>query len=928
MSGSLANYYFQTWNHYNSIYKGGNGIALLMQVGSFYEILETVDSSIGNAKIIADTLNIILTKRNKNAEESPFMCGFPCVSLQKYLPVLVANQFTVIQIDQCGEGERKVSQIYSISTPPEDLLGNRSDPIIMSIHADKNWDLIGVSLMNTDTGNLEIVEYTENSRDKLIGLIKWKSPSEIILTQIGETPRCIDFGNIFCHQMVLNKLYLKVDVQEEYLKKVYGSARNMLGYLVDLDLERMIEGGVVSLLNLFDFLYVHNERFLKSPPRPIIIKENTYLQLSSDISDQLSIFGGEHSLFAVINATKTVIGRRSLKTLLSRPFIDHEQIEYRYKLSKEIMTLDSQSFKFLCENLSKVRDIESFNRSLQCCRLSINKLQLLYTSCCAILDILKINQLEALVDLSVDLSVDLKVLLESFIKECSATFVFDSEHPFKKGIYKEIDDLVYKREESLTRLKEKEKELSQIVPVKLTFVDSENRYVFLTTNIRANEIKKSGLYPRLIYSSNKSGTKIWSEDTEQLSEIIYISDKKLIERSNELFKNLQSEWNLKYDSLFNELIKLVRLIDVAQSNVITSKRYNYCCPQIYKDSSESFIDIRDLRHPIIERIISTEYIANDITLGNANDITLGNAGNASMVGGIVYSLNSGGKSSLLRSIGISIILAQCGLFVPAKSFKFSPFKKLISQVDFVDNLFRAQSSFVSEMLGLKKILQESDPYTMVLADELCKGSEINSATAIFSSAVEFLVKKRTKFLMSTHLHGVSQLNNITCLVKQNLLGIWNLGVEIRDDKIIFLRKLEYGPCDTLYGLEIAKALGLNDEFIKRSFEIRGKLVGKKASMLNTKGSKYNKLQVMDCCEICRYSPIKKTDIPLDCHHISFQKDSHNGFCGHKESHVPIHAKSNLVTLCKGCHQKVHKGEIEIKGWLQTTSGRELDFNTI
>jgi DNA mismatch repair protein MutS len=918
---SLANYYFETWNYYNSIYKGGNGIALLMQVGSFYEILETVDSTIGNAKTIADTLNIILTKKNKNVEESPFMCGFPCVSLQKYLPVLITNRFTVIQIDQCGENERKVSQIYSLSTPPEDLLGNRSDPIIMSIHSERDWNLIGVSLMNTDTGELEVVEYTENARDKLIGLLKWKNPSEIILTYRGDkghhnlTWLTEEFG--ICHQIVLNKSYLQIDVQEEYIKKVYSAGRpvGMLGYLVEFDLERMIEGGVVSLLNLFDFLYVHHERFLMSPPKPKIIMENTFLQLSSDISDQLSIFG-TNSLFSFIDSTKTVIGRRSLRALLSRPFIECKEIEYRYNLSNEFMALDDITFKFICETLSKIRDIESITRSLQCSRLTSHKLHLLYTSCCAVRDILnrfKSHLLEP------------PHLLHSFIGECIDKFVFnDSSNlssapvPFKRGNYNELDSIKDKIEEAFARLKEIEGELLQITPVKLTFVEGENRYVFLTTNIRANELKKHTFSKSFEYLSNKSGTKVWSPETERLSEIIHVSQKNLSERSIQLFKNLQNQWNVKYSGLFGEIIHLVRLLDVAQSNVTTSKKYNYCCPQIGTNDG-SFIDIKDLRHPIIERIIQTEYITNDIALG----------GDKQVLGGIVYSLNSGGKSSLLRSIGISIILAQCGLFVPAKSFKFYPFKKLISQVDFVDNLFRSQSSFVSEMLGLKKILQEGDPFTLVLADELCKGSEINSATAIFASAVEFLVQCGTKFLMSTHLHGVSQLDSIKEMVKGKLLKIWNLGVEVRKDTIVFLRKLREGPCDTLYGLEIARSLGLNDKFIKRSFEIREKIVGKKNNVLTTKGSRYNKLQMMDCCEICKYSPTKKTDIPLDCHHISFQMNGCNGFCGSSSaSHVPLHAKSNLVTLCKHCHQKVHKGEIEIKGWLQTTRGRELTFNSI
>lgn len=941
---NLATFYFSEWDKYNQIYKGGNGIALLMQVGSFYEILEKHDFSSGNARKISDFLNIILTKRNKNAQDSPYMCGFPCVSLSKYLPVLINNNFTVIQIDQddLSKGERKVSQIYSLSTPPDDLL-TQNEPILMSIFIDDKIELVGACVTNTNTGVIEVVEYYNNyAVDKLFSLIKSRYPSEIILSCKPENIKTIkskleiDESVVLCHTLPIINKYKDVKYQEEYIKKIYKGTINqsMLGYLVELNLEKLTNGGVISLMHLFDFLYIHNEKFLINPNKPVILKEESNLNLLLNTLDQLNICKGQKgengdSLFSIINFTQTAIGRRTLKHLLSNPLIDKDSLNFRYSLSREIFNYTQTKFEKIKELLLKIKDIETFHRLIICNKLSYQKFWKLHSSYLAILDIVKILNCNTntLFDLSFEND------LNSFVKEYKNIIDTENENElkvlfsqneifFKKGFNKDLDDLESEINQCKNKLESFEKELSVISPVKLTFLENENKFVLFTTNIRANLIKEKEKKYKLVFNSNKSGTKITSDEIDNLSQKITINEKIIESKKLEIYKKLQINWSQK-TSLFNYLCEFVGLLDVTYSNVIASKKFNYCCPLI-KDSKESYIDVKELRHPIIERIIDTPYIPNDITLGNLNDITLGSSDNdkdnMNKLGGIVYSLNSGGKSSLLRSVGVSIVMAQAGLFVPASSFIYYPFKKLISQVDFIDNLFRSQSSFVSEMLGLKTILNESDNFTLVLADELCKGSEINSATAIFASAVKELLNKRTKFLMSTHLHGVSQLNEIK---NAKGLEIWNLGVEIRKETIVFLRKLQKGPCDTLYGLEIAKALGLNSNFIKSAFAIRNNLVKKKNNLLEKKGSKYNSKKIMDSCEICNYTPIHKTDIPLDCHHILFQCNADsNGFTGYYHKN----AKSNLVCLCKNCHQRVHKGEININGWIQTTNGVKLDWS--
>ena len=287
---------------------------------------------------------------------------------------------------------------------------------------------------------------------------------------------------------------------------------------------------------------------------------------------------------------------------------------------------------------------------------------------------------------------------------------------------------------------------------------------------------------------------------------------------------------------------------------------------------------------------------------------------------ILYALNACGKSSLLRSVGLSVIMAQCGMYVPCSRFVYSPFSTIVSQVELSDNLWKGQSSFKYEMIGLRKILKIADSKTLVLSDELTKGTEAVSATSIFASAALELSKRNCKFIFTTHLTDVAKLQEI-----QNDRGIMicHLNVEFNDSEIVFGRKLKPGPCDELYGLEVAKAIGLESTFIENAFAIRNKMVNRSEKLVSTRRSRYNSKKILDSCEICEWKPLKNTDIPLDCHHIKFQCTANDqNFTGH------YHKDSlyNLVTLCKMCHIKVHSGDIDINGYQQTTNGVKLDYS--
>lgn len=268
------------------------------------------------------------------------------------------------------------------------------------------------------------------------------------------------------------------------------------------------------------------------------------------------------------------------------------------------------------------------------------------------------------------------------------------------------------------------------------------------------------------------------------------------------------------------------------------------------------------------------------------------------------------------------VLAQCGLYVPCKNFIFSPFNTLISQVDLSDNLFANKSSFSSEMCGLKRILGCSGPNTLVLSDELCRGTEVNSSCAIVASTLLYLLKTNTKFFFTTHLHN---LMNVKTISSEPRINVCHLSVETKDDNIIFERILQPGSGSELYGLEVCKSIINDRDFIDIAFDIRNDMSHGKhnTSIINSGRSRYNKKKIVDHCEVCGHKP-KRGQIPLDTHHINEQRNcDEGGFVNNKHFHK--NKNYNLVSLCKDCHRKIDTQELIIRGYKSSTSGIFLDY---
>ena len=258
-------------------------------------------------------------------------------------------------------------------------------------------------------------------------------------------------------------------------------------------------------------------------------------------------------------------------------------------------------------------------------------------------------------------------------------------------------------------------------------------------------------------------------------------------------------------------------------------------------------------------------------------------------------------------------MAQMGLFVPCEDFEFAPFKTLYTRIMGNDNIFRGLSSFALEMTELRTILGNSNENSLILGDEICRGTEIFSALSIVSSSIKILSEKKTNFLFATHLH---KLHEVELVKSCENVKHYYIDMEIVNGKIKFGRKIYEGIGNRLYGLEVAENIILNDDFILKASKVRKELLGVEDEIVSTKKSSYNKKVYVDCCEIC------SSRETLEVHHINSQVYAN---CSGVIDGIDKNHKGNLVVLCSKHHLETHEGLIKISGFRDTSLGRKLDY---
>ncbi|WP_294951010.1 DNA mismatch repair protein [Sulfurovum sp.] len=958
----LTEVYFDLQRYFEEKY--GKDALVLMEIGTFFETYEVNndDLKIGKAKEIAELLNIQLTRKSKaileNSLSNPLLAGVPAVSIDRYLSRLIATKkYTIIVIKQKGEMpnvKRYVANIISPGTNFE-YLSEPNENNIVSLIIDQNTGIysVGYAAIDVSTGKTICNEIHSTRDDKTyaldeaFNLLQTYITSEVIITiENKEIDRewIIHYLELSSIHYSINTKRFKIGFQNELFTRIF-EINSFLSAIEYLDLERH-PYTTESLAILIDFIIEHDESIIEKMNRPQFLGNNRYMYIGNNAMEQLSVISrdpADITLLDLIDKTSTAFGKRLLKERLLNPICDRELLEERYALTEKLLP-NIDRFE---THLKQIYDLERIARRIKLQKLHPVELTYIAMSLESILKLLedaKENGLDIdgrLLDESREM---LTVLEETFELNVCARFRIEqiNDNIFKSGIYPTIDTIVKKQQYEVDKMDRvaahvetlfnKDKLFSGNTKyATVSYLESEGYYLNLTKNrftLIEKELKNSFVtidnqhhfFKDFQYKYLKNTVKVQAPLFEEITRSYETAQVKLISLVKQRYLESLDMLENRFSLLLDNLIAFIANIDVAISNAKCSKSMNLSRPIIEEGN---FYEAIGLRHPIIEANDERGiYVPNDMFLGENNNpvhnhITLNASDEEDVYGVLLYGINSSGKSSLMKSIGLSIVLAQAGFFVPAAELRFGLYNKLFTRIVSKDNLYKGLSTFAIEMLELKNIFNRADERSLILGDEISQGTETESALAIVSSAILKLISLKSTFIFATHLH---QLGNIPQLQHLDHLIFLHLGIKYDEsnDTLIYNRVLQLEQGDSLYGLEFAKSLHMDKNFLQTAQRIREDLnrSGSDIKKLQKqKSSKYNKALYLSKCALCDANV-------EDVHHIAEQKEANRDG---QIDHFHKNHKYNLIPLCKKHHKLVHEGKIIISGFVMTSEGLKLHY---
>ena len=969
--------YMSILKNYTDKYKT-NKLRLFYEVGDFYEIygLEYDDDRIeGNIKEISNQLCIQVASKNTVVYNNPsikvLMAGFQKNSLDKYISIAVNDySWIVVLYDQRKENHKIYRELKSVITPGLNLLSNNTSNILMIIFLEKVNSLInknqhtlycGISYIDSLTGEIGVLQYPQREQmndaviyDEIIKFITIKNPQEIKIyankCELTES-KIIDMLHLHNYNYNieidnLDKEFSKMEKQASILKNVYtnNTKQHIFNYL-DIYSDHYIK---IVLTVLLDYIVNINKNILDRIQKPIKVYQNTNnLILGNNSLEQLNIVSNikrtnhfnikNKSLLEILDKTKTILGKRLFRNRLMNPIINESILNERYDLTETFIDFEDDLKNEIKNKLNYIIDLKKFNQNIARHNIKYYDIIHIYDSVIYGLELdtlLKDKNISSLLLNRKDVDI-----LNNFIEYIDKTFNFFKLKEiknndiilniFNKGINTEIDEIY--------EVIDKNKNIMDILIHELSILVDKNyqkkkgniinkgknasldHYIYSTeTRI---EVIKSKLSNKKIKIYGNEFTKkdfnfknIGKNKVMIEVECINNSSNILIEHINLLkvktkkyFDTILTHIYKEYYKYIDKLSNFISEIDYYLNNAMISIEYKYTRPKIEK-KEESYIKIKEIRHPIIERLVlDTEYIPNDIDIGLDSDNGI-----------LLFGVNAVGKSSLMKSIGCNILMAQSGMFVSSESFVFSPFKYLFTRICSNDNLYAGLSTFEVEMQEFKIIMKYADKNSIILGDEICSGTETMDATSIVAAGINHLSKKKANFLFATHLHYlakskyINELTNIKC-VHMNVI------FDKVNNRLIYNRKLLEGSGPSSYGIEVCKGMGMENDFMELAQNIRNELSNETEIILGKK-SKYNSNKIISSCEICG-------ELAVDTHHVKFQCTANE--TGHIE-HFHKDSKFNLVGLCKECHNNVHSvpPKLKITGYEMTSNGIELKYEKL
>ena len=771
---------------------------LFFRMGDFYELFHE------DAQVAAPVLGLALTSRDKNAENPIPMAGFPWHALEDNLKIMLKSGFKVTvaeQEQQLREGakllERVVTRIYTPgSLYEESLLATNERSVLSSIVLAKS--ALSMAVIDSSTGESWAATWSDNERFSSLEdeLLRW-NPAEIVLSSkdAENDNLCSIFANL--NNCVISQHNVNKKRRIERLESILQVSD--LGHL-DLDSSPLsIEAAGLAADYLAE-VHFNSEIPLRDLQ---IIEETGHLVVDQTTLRNLEItatLSGDYegSLISSMNYCRTAMGRRLLKTWLLRPLHQLDAIELRHNAVRSLKS-SSKRLDLLRQNLVGLRDMErlatqlAYNRSnardLQATAMALERMP-------AIMQLCRDANDEFLRHLSQNLT-DLSDMAEDIIRTLREDLPIGLRDGgiIRKGINTDLDELRVVSTEGYQWFKELELNLRKQLDIPSLKIKNNRQigWFIEVTNSHIEKVPSDWIRKQQM----TNGSRYTTEAIAHRDDLLMSADSKIKQLEYQLFQNLRDKCRLNSVALANIAGKIAA-IDVLQCFATVARKRNWIKPTM---SEEESINIKQSRHPVLEQ--NHGFVANDIIMDKKNRFLL------------ITGPNMGGKSTYLRSAALISILAQSGSYVPAESAKLGLVDRIFTRVGASDDLKRGRSTFMMEMIEVAHILRKATNKSLVLLDEIGRGTSTFDGLSIAWSVTEDICNRvQCRTLFATHYHQLVGLENDIDILK-------NIHVQVShvDGKLKFLHTIADGPCDDSYGIQVAALAGLPRSVVERASDL-------------------------------------------------------------------------------------------------------------
>ncbi|WP_372745051.1 DNA mismatch repair protein MutS [Lutibacter sp.] len=780
---------------YNAIKVKYPDAMLLFRVGDFYETFGE------DAKKASKVLGIILTKRGAGSETETALAGFPHHSLNTYLPKLVKAGMRVAICDQLEDPKmtktivkRGVTELVTPGVALNDeVLQSNTNNFLAAIHFGKK--LLGISFLDVSTGEFLTAQGNSEYIDKLLQNF---NPSEVLVQKQHKNKFKELFGDRF-YTFYLEDWIFQSEYALETLTNHF-KVKTLKGFGVDELNEGIISSGAV-------LYYLSETQHNKLEHISVInrISEDNYVWMDRFTIRNLELYNSTSvnavTLLDVIDKTISPMGGRLLKRWLALPLKDISRIKKRHDIVKYLIDNDD-FFELTTFQIKQISDIERLVSKVATGKVNPREVVLLKNSLNAIIPIKEAAEKsdnESLKIIGEQLQ-NCNTLREKITKTLNedAPVNINKGDAIAEGVSKELDDLraiSTKGKDYLDAMLAREIERSGITSLKIAFNNVFGYYIEVR-NTHKDKVPTDWIRKQTLVSAERYIT----EELKEYETKILGAEEKIGKLESELFAELISNL-IDYIQPIQLNAQLIAQIDCLCSFAQIAKQHNYVRPQLDESTD---LEIKNGRHPVIEKQlpIGEEYIANDVVLNTHLQQII-----------MITGPNMSGKSAILRQTALIVLLAQMGSYVPAQNARIGIVDKIFTRVGASDNISMGESTFMVEMNETASILNNISDRSLVLLDEIGRGTSTYDGISIAWAIAEYLHEhpSKAKTLFATHYHELNDMTNTFDRIKN-----FNVSVKELKDKVIFLRKLVPGGSEHSFGIYVAKLAGMPSSVIHRA----------------------------------------------------------------------------------------------------------------